>query len=122
MAVQRRTLPAVSVSAPSRMTLRTSSHAMIGTTRGKKWVSGSTMNSTPASAVTMPAAIANGRASRRSDPAIVSIRPAATSNPPIMSDEMVLPAGSSAAPALSAMIAIPATRSARTRVRSDHPR
>ena len=57
--------------------LQAISHATIGNTRGKKCASGLMMNMTPAAAVTMPAAIANGRESRRSDPATVSIAPAA---------------------------------------------
>ena len=78
------------------------------------------MNSSPASAVTPPAAIANVRASRgEAIPATASISPAAISSPPIMSEEMALPAGSSAAPALSRMMTIPATRMPRARVLSD---
>jgi hypothetical protein len=102
-----------SVNAPTRIRLRTSSQPMIGTTVGKKCVSGLSTNSSPASAVTPPPAMAKDRASRRSDPATSSIMPAATSSPPIMSEGIVLPAGSSAAAAPNRMIANPATRSAR---------
>src|SRR6185503_7483495 len=77
------------------------------------------MKMRPAAAVTPPAAMANRRTSRRSDPATASISPAATSSAPIMSDEICLPAGSRSAPALSRMIAMPATRSASARLRSD---
>ena len=117
-AVQMRTEPSASRLATARIALRTSSQAITSSTVGKKWLSRLSTKIRPASVVAPPATIANGRTSRRSDPATSSISPAAISSAPIMSDDIRLPAGSRIAPALSRMIAIPATRSARARLRS----
>src|SRR5437868_6073784 len=94
---------------------------MTGATVGKKCVSGLRMNNSPASVVTPPAAIAKGRSVRRSEPAIDSTRPVATSNAPRMSEEMLLPAGIKAAPIPRKMIARPATAMPRARARADQP-
>ena len=104
-AVHSRTVPPVSAVAAARIRLRMSSHPMTGQTLGNKWVSGFMTNSRPASAVTTPAAMMYRLVPCRSDPATISIRPAAISSPPIMSDEIVLPAGSNAAATPIRMIA-----------------
>ena len=87
--------------------------------RGKKCVFGPRTNKSPASTVTPPAAIANGRDFAAEGRPAVSIRPAAISSAPIMSEEMLLPAGRKAAPTLRRMIAMPATREPRRAMRSD---
>ena len=90
-------LPPVSAVAAARIRLRMSSHPMTGQTLGNRCVSGLRTNSRPASAVTTPAAMMYNLVPYRSDPPTISIRPAAMSSPPIMSDEIVFPAGRNAA-------------------------